>query len=89
MDGFDELQKNINTSEEALWQIVLSIFSSYINFSFQATGIWQVLFVASFLFLYIQILYYFSFSNSSAHCIFDHMLQVLPFLPLDLIILWI
>lgn len=60
MDGFDELQKSINTSEEALLQIVLSIFSSYRNVSFQATGTLQVLSVVSFLFLYSQILYYFS-----------------------------
>lgn len=60
MDGFDELQKSINTSEEGLLQIVLSIFSSYRNFSFQATGTLQVLSVVSFLFLYSQILYYFS-----------------------------
>lgn len=38
MDGFYELQKSTNTSEEALLQIVLSIFSSYRNISFQATG---------------------------------------------------
>lgn len=60
MDGFDELQRSINTSEEALLQIVLSIFSSYRNVSFQATGTLQVLSVVSFLFLYSQILYYFS-----------------------------
>jgi len=55
MDKFGEIQESINTSEEALLEIVLPIFSSYRNnVLFQDTGTLDMLFVVSFLFLYIQ-----------------------------------
>lgn len=44
MDGFDELQKGINTSEKVLLQIVLSIFLSQ-KYSIPSYSTLQVLFL--------------------------------------------